>query len=513
MQLERIRLKLRRRTAWEALDLGQAMLRAGAGPAYRAWLATFGVAGLLSFALFWQWPWVAVLVLWWIKPLCDRVILLSFSRSLFGAEMSWRDVWRSIPTALRAPGVLSGLTIRRLSLARSFLLPVWLLENQSGAAARSRMKLLARRSRGGAVWLTFLCANMLNILGLSFLLLLAFMAPIGNEGLINWDQFLGKTEATLLNAALGHGLWMLAEAVIEPLYVASGFALYLNRRSELEGWDIDVGFRRLNERHLAAQRAQAGESGRIVAGLAALALCGALLTHPPPAQAQPASEQVSAPAKAEVAPSQAKKIIEEILRDPVFGREVKDTEWRLRQPEKDEEEAPRPAWMKTLQRVIEAIAGISRVLVWVGAALLVAALIYVLIRYRDHWLPGQRTPSHPPEFLFGLDVRPESLPDDVAAAARAAIAAGRIEEALSLLYRAALVTLIHRLHIEFRIGDTEDDCLQRVDQRLSPPAHAHFKALLDHWRGAAYAHRLPDTAACEALCADWERYFGQRGAA
>lgn len=512
MQLERIRLKLRRRTAWEALDLGQAMLRAGAGPAYRAWLATFGLAGLLSFALFWQWPWVAVLVLWWIKPLCDRVILLSFSRSLFGAEMSWRDVWRSIPTALRAPGVLSGLTIRRLSLARSFLLPVWLLENQSGAAARSRMKLLARRSRGGAVWLTFLCANMLNILSLSFLLLLAFMAPIGSEGLIDWDQFLGKSESTLLNAALGHGLWMLAEAVIEPLYVASGFSLYLNRRSELEGWDIDVGFRRLNERHAAAQ---AGEPGRIVAGLAALALCAVLLMHPPPLQAQPASGQTSgqvgAPAQAE--PSPAKKAIEEILRDPVFGRQVKDTEWRLRETEKDEEKAPRPAWLKTLQRVIEAIAGISRVLVWVGAALLVAALIYVLIRYRDRWLPGQRVPAHPPEFLFGLDVRPESLPDDVAATARAAIAAGRIEAALSLLYRAALVALIHRLHIEFRIGDTEADCLQRVDQRLSPPAQVHFKALLDHWRAAAYAHRLPETAACEALCADWERYFGQRGAA
>ncbi|HRE17431.1 MAG TPA: hypothetical protein PLW86_10290, partial [Rhodocyclaceae bacterium] len=75
MQLERIALKLRRRTAWEALDLGQAMLRASAGPLYRAWFASFGIAGIVLFALFWQWPWLAALLLWWIKPLCDRVML------------------------------------------------------------------------------------------------------------------------------------------------------------------------------------------------------------------------------------------------------------------------------------------------------------------------------------------------------------------------------------------------------------------------------------------------------
>jgi hypothetical protein len=31
---------------------------------------------------------------------------------------------------------------------------------------------------------------------------------------------------------------------VEPFYVASGFALYLNRRVELEAWDIEQEFRR-----------------------------------------------------------------------------------------------------------------------------------------------------------------------------------------------------------------------------------------------------------------------------
>ena len=31
---------------------------------------------------------------------------------------------------------------------------------------------------------------------------------------------------------------------LEPFYVASGFAMYLNRRAELEAWDIEQEFRR-----------------------------------------------------------------------------------------------------------------------------------------------------------------------------------------------------------------------------------------------------------------------------
>jgi len=37
-----------------------------------------------------------------------------------------------------------------------------------------------------------------------------------------------------------------AVAIIEPFYVAAGFAMYLNRRVELEAWDIEQEFRRAN---------------------------------------------------------------------------------------------------------------------------------------------------------------------------------------------------------------------------------------------------------------------------
>ena len=31
---------------------------------------------------------------------------------------------------------------------------------------------------------------------------------------------------------------------LEPFYVAAGFGIYLNRRAELEAWDIEQEFRR-----------------------------------------------------------------------------------------------------------------------------------------------------------------------------------------------------------------------------------------------------------------------------
>ncbi len=36
---------------------------------------------------------------------------------------------------------------------------------------------------------------------------------------------------------------LIALSIIEPLYVAAGFTLYLNRRTHLEAWDIELAFR------------------------------------------------------------------------------------------------------------------------------------------------------------------------------------------------------------------------------------------------------------------------------
>ena len=40
------------------------------------------------------------------------------------------------------------------------------------------------------------------------------------------------------------GAYALVLLVLEPFYAAAGFAMYLNRRVELEAWDVEQEFRR-----------------------------------------------------------------------------------------------------------------------------------------------------------------------------------------------------------------------------------------------------------------------------
>jgi len=509
VRLEEITVRLRRRTAWEALDLGHALLRAWAGPAYRVWFVTYwsvGIALVAVFGFLWEWSAGAILVLWWLKPLFDRVLLRTYSLALFGQNATLADAVRALPGVLRQPGVLSGLTLRRLSLARSFLLPVWQLEQQSGAAARVRFRVLGRRASGSAAWLTFVCAHLVLILWFSTILLAEWLMPVGSEGLFfRFDFFSISGETPVWRDVLIVLGYMAAETLVEPLYVASGFSLYLNRRSELEAWDIDLAFRRLAVRLREAAGVGMG------AGLVALLLCVSLLAGPGSVRAETAAEAKPAPTSA--AQDRPKQLIQEILADPVFGREIEEKRWKLRQ-DKEEKKEREPSrldpYFDKLARMFETLVGGLRVVAW-GVAIVVAAfLVYLVIRYRAFWLPGGRVAPLPPEVLFGLDVRPQSLPDDVAAAARAALAAGRIEEALSLLYRGALVVLLHRLQVEFRAGDTEDDCLSRVHGRLQFAAERYFRQLLEHWRHIAYARRVPPLPDLEALCSGWEEHFGRR---
>ena len=49
--------------------------------------------------------------------------------------------------------------------------------------------------------------------------------------------------SVLLEAAFAIA-YAIVIAFLEPFYVAAGFAMYLNRRAELEAWDVEQELRR-----------------------------------------------------------------------------------------------------------------------------------------------------------------------------------------------------------------------------------------------------------------------------
>lgn len=527
MQLDRLELALRRRTAWEALDLGLVMLRRWRGPLYRAWLGSYLPFALLVFAVFWSAPGWAALIVWWLKPLFDRLLLKVLSEAVFGGQPTLRELWRALPGLLRHSALPSALLWRRLSMVRSFALPVWQLEGQRGGAARSRLKILARRTGGYAIWLTFVATHCVLIFQIGFVGLVDLLAPSSGMPAFSWgDLFSGLVDdSTVRLLNLG---WLIGESLVEPFYVAAGFSLYLNRRSELEGWDIELAFRRMAERH-----AQAGGAPR-PGGLAALALAlllGLAALPPTPAQAAPPAhaatralstddepeppvlaapdDEIILPTRRPRPPGVAAETTRRVLADPVFGQDVTEMRWQARQRDKPAQESrPEPWWIRKLIALADLMASGTRFALYIVMAAALLALLALLYRYRDR-LPGRRAPPPIPETLFGLDLRPGSLPADIAAAALAEVDAGRCTVALSLLFRGTLLALIRRHGIEFRAGDSEDDCLRRAKARVDAPAAGVFADLLAAWKLGAYAHVVPAAEPTRALCRRWAEHYGQ----
>src|SRR5690606_2016873 len=52
-----------------------------------------------------------------------------------------------------------------------------------------------------------------------------------------------------------HAVAWIATSAIEPFYVGAGFGLYLNRRTRIEAWDVEIALRRMRARLASASGA------------------------------------------------------------------------------------------------------------------------------------------------------------------------------------------------------------------------------------------------------------------
>jgi hypothetical protein len=239
MQLDSINLRLRPRVMWESCDLGVRLLQswlrsvfttylAVALPLFALFIATYEIAG-----------WLPVLLIWMSKPWLDRTILFALSRALFGESTTPIDVWEA-QRGVWWSQLLQTLTLRRLTGSRSFTQPILQLERLTGSDRRKRVQQLVVRHRGVARTMTqaFTAAELALVISLMSLEVwltphaVAMNLQSMLAGFANQQGF----ELTIAYAA--------AVAFLEPFYVAAGFGMYLNRRVELEAWDIEQEFRR-----------------------------------------------------------------------------------------------------------------------------------------------------------------------------------------------------------------------------------------------------------------------------
>ena len=502
MQLDRVTAVVRPRSAWEAIDLGFGLARAHWRAVWGAWCLTALPPLLLLWALLGDWPLVPMLLAWWVKPLLGVVPLHLLSRALFGAAPDARGTLRSWP-GLWLRHLLAALFVWRLDPRRTFRAPVWVLEGLRGRARRRRLHVLGQRDDIAAVGLT--CAMVLLELCwfLAALVALGLFSTLDAETvLLGLGQALiGGEDAPAWAFVMLGCAHLVGLSLAEPCYVAAGFALYINRRVLLEGWDLELAFRQLArrlEREKAAEvevdRLARAASARLAqaTGLLLLVACG-LWAAPARAQAEPDPERVA----------------RTVLEDPVFGGPRKVQEWRWKGAREEEEPDERE---DRVSPAAAPVAGVLRVLLIAGVGQVLVVIVFQAVRARL----GERERTRearaaPPTALMGLDLRPESLPADVPGEARALWERGEHAPALSLLYRGALARLVHSHELTLPASATEGDCLQAVREARGPAAW--FARLTAAWQAVAYSGRTPEGAEVLALCDEWGANLPRRGRA
>jgi len=491
----------RARRSFESMDLGLSLLQAHLGPVARVLALQMSILLALTLPFLWFQPVWALLILWWLSPWLSRGVLHVLSRRVFGQDagvMSFLGHAREV----HGRGLLASLLWRRLSPTRTFLLPVWQLEMQRGRAYRQRIQVLRREGGGSAFLLSLVCLLFIALTLLGCLGILQMMIPRG-MGVNLWETLLDGFRKPWF-AWLFTGLGILAIALVEPFFTAAGFSLYLNRRTVLEAWDLEQAFRRL------AARLQA--KARVILLMALIGGLGLAQEIPPsPVKVQ----DIQAPLHPE---DPALKQVREILeKDPAFRSQRDVRKWTYKPTGKER------GWVRAL---LDALFGESKpkaekprhldlskwlnplalVVKIVCVALLILGALYLI--YRFHHARQSRLEIDdyvPPDAVAGLDIRPSSLPADIPGEALRLFRMGDPRQALALLYRGALVALVHGHGLEIPASATEGDCLKAA-QDLT--LHAAFSTLTQAWIPMAYLGEAPDETVMLALIAQWPQAFG-----
>ena len=486
MQPDTLHVVARTRSGWEAIDLGLAMARVWWREVWGAWfLLVIPCCAILVVSLRGS-PWWTIFLLWWLRPLFGRVVLHVLGTALFNEAPSPAETLRALPRWL-VGGLWRSLTLKRLSPSRTYTLPVSQLEGLRGQACRERERVLALSDLGTAAMMHSIVAHVCGavILAVAAFSLLFIPEHLVEEWLFaiqSWFQGDAKTGEYLLAS-----LYVLGMTVAEPLLVAGGFGLYVNRRIWLEGWDIEMAFRGLSKRFSSQRTA-----------VLAVALFALLLPF------STTSVRAEALSCKPAIPETASACANEILSHEDFGHWEEVESW----VRKESSSNTLFDWDWDGGDEIGAIfARLAEVFLWIA---LFTVLLTVILRVaRDP--PDLQKSKRPlaPTQLFGLDLKADSLPDDVAAEARRLFHAGETTGALSLLYRAALIGFIDGREWTVPASATEGDCMQLVHQSKDQGLIVDFGALNDAWILSRYAHRSIAAEHFEDLCNRWSHRFNE----
>jgi len=466
-------LSLRSRSVWEAVDSGVLLWRSN----FVYFILFFAVPvwvtaccmRLFSGELFF----IPYLGLWWLKPLFDRVVLHIVSKRFFddSSAIKLNDLCRGISEMRR--GLLGDLLWRRFSPGRAARMPVRVLERLGAKQFAMRKKVL---EGGGMNFCSFI-----SVLGLALeaaLLLGEILFALMTASLFfpTAVEYLG--ENTQIAEIFVFAAFCFNYILVESLYVCMGFGLYINSRVEVEGWDLELLFKKF-ARPLKV----------------ALFIC--LFTVLPfSAYSQNTSDF---PDDFPVADAQAVLDLREILASPDFGSEREG--WTIRFKDSDYEELPDLDFEAGLEKIRNLFGFLLRFFVVFVVLAFAVFVFYWLIKNRRQIMRGELFAKKPFRLVKSRQPeRPEESAELLFSKAEDFFQKGNLREAWAACFSGCLGAYTLSCSIDFPADATEYDCLNLV-REAADYSERDFGEIVQNWILFAYADRPPAQGAFEKALA------------
>ena len=452
MQIERLQVVLKPRTMWESADLGTKLALRWFLPLSLSWILL--ALPFLVIALQFERFVIQLLFLWWFKPLYERTVLMTLSILTFDGRVTSRGLLRGfVDTRL-----WFYLTIFRFSWRRSENMPIDALEDLDfNNQVQRRKSLYAGDIRiAGIVSLFGLIVEVTIVLAVISLYYFLTQSDFNSAysgvlKILNINE-ISNTESVLLLVTI-----FVAMGISAVFYVSVGFATYLNRRTIKEGWDLQLGFRKLVNR------------------LGIFVLAGLLIL---PSVDLSASEPST----------NTDTILREVLSEPEFNQSKTVTV-----------PAHLSQFIQDLLKVEDAESrryevGIgSTIFAWILKFILIGALIVALVFFffrffTTYGFSPVSSKSKAAEQPQTLSTR--TLPTNPIQTIKSDWSDGRTREALALLYSATVTFIDQEYSCNILESDTEGDCIRKTDA-IETNARDAFQDITRIWLHLAYGNRTP----------------------
>ena len=472
-------LKLRQRNSWEAADSGILLWRNNFGVFIILMILPF--IALVVFLRFFppalieatHWSYI---ILWWLKPFFARPVLHVISVRFFEPQATFSRIIKGFVKSLfiALPG---DLLWRRFSVWRAARMPIRTLEHLSGKAARARIQTLEAGGLDFGASLTIVTTGIFFAILIGEILFAAIILEMTQT--IPFSALWQYTETIEL---LIFSVVCFNFILVETLYVCMGFALYINSRIEVEGWDIQLLLQNFEKQ----KKQKLAPASRVMQSSAMLKIIifisiGLFFALSPIQNVQAEQNKIENMENAPI------DVLKQILSSPDFGGN-KDT-WGIRLKNQKEHDIPEInfSWIRKVKDFFGYLLFTLLIITIIIAA---GYIILKLYRARRN-SAGAAGIKEKTWKSFFVKAGEAANPEELLAKACLLHDQGMIREAWAKCFLAAIAIYSIQSNLNFPLDSTEYDCLSIV-KKANASSAKDFGDLVLFWTSLAYGGKAPD---------------------